>query len=81
MCPLIPRVVQMVPTEQLRAAYRALKRTADRDRDETSRLHAMSALGYLDSAIRGQLFPGNGSGGGWGGESVPSGHHPGINML
>lgn len=58
---------QIVPTADLRAAYRALKRSAERDRDEVTRSHARNGLGYLDAAIRGQLFSAGGSGGGGGG--------------
>lgn len=54
---------QIVPTAELRAAYRALKRSAESDRDEITRSHARNGLGYLDLTLRGQLFPTSGSGG------------------
>ena len=88
-------VLQVVPAAELRAVYRALKRSAERDPDEVTRSHARNGLGCLDVAIRGQLFPagdgdgGGGSGGGVGGgqggrgaeDSSSTAHHPGITVL
>lgn len=54
----------MVPPDQLRTAYRALKRAAEVDRDEAARSHARAGLRDLDVAIRGQFFQGRGSSGG-----------------
>ena len=85
---------QIVPAADLRSAYRALKRTAERDADEATRSHAANGLSYLDVVIRGQLFPaGGGSGKGFGGTgeqgsgengegaSSNAAHHPGITVL
>lgn len=58
---------QIVPAADLRSAYRALKRTTERDADEATRSHAANGLSYLDVVIRGQLFPAGSSGGGGGG--------------
>lgn len=52
---------QMLPAAQLRVAYRTLNRSADKDSDEVTRSHARNGLGYLDVAIRSQLFPADGS--------------------
>lgn len=61
-------VLQVVPSAELRAVYRALKRSTERDPDEITRAHARNGLSCLDVAIRGQLFPaGGGDGGGGGG--------------
>ncbi len=82
-------VLRVVPAAELRAAYRALRRCAESDRDEATRAHARDGLASLDASIRGQLFPTGGGGGGagrWGGdgsgENSSSGtHHPGITVL
>ena len=83
---------QIVPAADLRSAYRALKRTAERDADEATRSHAANALSDLDVVIRGQLFPAGGGKGvsgtmehgrGENGEeaSPTPAHHPGITVL
>lgn len=48
----------MVPSDELRLAYRALRRSAESDPDDVTRSHARGGLSYLDVSIRGQLFPG-----------------------
>lgn len=89
-------VLEMVPAAELRAAYRALKRSADGDSDDVTRSHARDGLASLDLAIRGQLFPGGGGAGGRGGagggagdrmgdggivDSDSAARHPGITVL
>lgn len=83
---------QIVPAADLRSAYRALKRTAERDADEATRSHAANGLSELDDVIRGQLFPAGGGRGisgtveqgrGENGEEASStpARHPGITVL
>ncbi|CAM9178721.1 unnamed protein product [Ectocarpus sp. 13 AM-2016] len=87
-------VLEILPAAELRVAYRALTRAAESDRDEITRSHARNGLGYLDAAIRGQLFPSGGGDGGRGGgvtagvggsgdveSSSATAHHPGITIL